>query len=1041
MLYPKNKENTLSENTFKSPTAEYCGTPFWSWNTLVTDTLVKEQIDVFKQMGFGGFHVHPRTGLQTPYLQDEYMRLVKLANQEAKSKNMLCWLYDEDRYPSGAAGGIVTADHTTRSRWLVLTRTLRSEGYCNTQEEFVNKWSQGEKPCGYYVTSYRVRLEDNCLAEYSRVASEAVDNEEGLVWHAYLELMEESAWYNDQAYLDCMNKAAVERFIQVTHQVYKKELGEDFGKSIPAIFTDEPHVKGRQTLPFATSVKDITVTYTESFGQTYLTTHGYDILDYLPELLWELPNGKASVHRWRFHDHIAERFATAFCDTLGEWCEHNNIALTGHFLSERTLYSQTLALGEAMRGYRSFQLPGIDILADQKEYSTAKQAVSVARQDGREGVLSELYGVTEWDADFKTYKLQGDWQAALGITIRVPHLAFMSMEGEAKRDWPASISYQSPWYKEYPLVENHFSRLNTALTRGVAISRVGVIHPIESFWLAFGPNEQTQTAREQLDASFENLMQWLLFGLVDFDLISESLLPSQCKKGGAPLQVGLCSYDAILVPSCRTLRSSTMQILEQFVAAGGKLIFAGDIPTLENAVPTNRAAILAEKSCVVPYTRVDMLQALEPVRDISLHTSGGKRADNIFYQLRQDGDNRWLFLCHVNRKRSNAVENYILNIKGNWQVTVYDTATGEINAVDADIVNGSTMLELALYAQDSLLLSLTPISSVKANYKNRATLWVQKPIANKKNIVVTKPQHYSLSEPNALILSCASATLNGNFFCHETDILRLDNDLRKALNYPTRQDHFIQPWAAPEEMLVNKVELEYCFTSDITIDGCLLALERPENCYITLNGEKAGSDCGWYVDKFIRTVALPTIKIGSNIIKVSLPFGKKINLEAMYILGDFGVAFGVSPKIVPRPTELGFGDITRQGLLFYTGNVLYDFNFTLNSDEAVAVCVPHFSAPVVGVLVDGVMQGHIAYAPHQLVTQQLCKGRHSLRLCLYGNRFNGFGTLHNCNKDYVWYGPDSYRTTTDQWTESYEVRPVGILSRVELFAKGIYIEE
>ena len=61
------------------------------------------------------------------------------------------------------------------------------------------------------------------------------------------------------------------------------------------------------------------------------------------------------------------------------------------------------------------------------------------------------------------------------------------MAGEAKRDYPASISYQSPWYKEYPLVENYFARVNTALTRGVPHVKLAVIHPVVSYRHNRGP--------------------------------------------------------------------------------------------------------------------------------------------------------------------------------------------------------------------------------------------------------------------------------------------------------------------------------------------------------------------------------------------------------------------------------------------------------------------------------------------------------------------------------------------------------------------------
>ena len=122
----------------------------------------------------------------------------------------------------------------------------------------------------------------------------------------------------------------------------------------------------------------------------------------------------------------------------------HGIALTGHMMEEPTLASQTAALGETMRSYRSFDLPGIDMLCDFRELTTAKQAESAVHQFGYEGMLSELYGVTNWDFDFRGHKLAGDWQAALGVTIRVHHLSWTSMAGEAKRDYPASLSSQPP---------------------------------------------------------------------------------------------------------------------------------------------------------------------------------------------------------------------------------------------------------------------------------------------------------------------------------------------------------------------------------------------------------------------------------------------------------------------------------------------------------------------------------------------------------------------------------------------------------------------
>ena len=153
--------------------------------------------------------------------------------------------------------------------------------------------------------------------------------------------------------------------------------------------------------------------------------------------------------------------------------------------------SQTRYVGEAMLSYAGFQIPGIDILCDRREFTTAKQAQSAVHQFDREAMASELYGVTNWDYDFRGHKLQGDWQAALGVTLRAPHLAWTSMEGEAKRDYPASIFYQSPWYQEYRMIEDYFARIASVMSRGKALVKIGVIHPIETCWLLWGTEEKT----------------------------------------------------------------------------------------------------------------------------------------------------------------------------------------------------------------------------------------------------------------------------------------------------------------------------------------------------------------------------------------------------------------------------------------------------------------------------------------------------------------------------------------------------------------------
>ena len=51
--------------------------------------------------------IHPRPGLITEYLSDEWFELYKYAVEKGKELGMKVWIYDENSYPSGFAGGHV----------------------------------------------------------------------------------------------------------------------------------------------------------------------------------------------------------------------------------------------------------------------------------------------------------------------------------------------------------------------------------------------------------------------------------------------------------------------------------------------------------------------------------------------------------------------------------------------------------------------------------------------------------------------------------------------------------------------------------------------------------------------------------------------------------------------------------------------------------------------------------------------------------------------------------------------------------------------
>lgn len=1097
MLYKKTEK--LTQETFENPGSKYRGTPFWAWNCRMDKENIDRTIKSLKEMGMGGGHIHCRTGMDHPYLGEEFLELVTYANKKLSENKMLTWLYDEDRWPSGAGGGLVTKNHAYRIRFLLFT----------PQRQEDNAVWEGEKSSnGQAVRSnertllarYQILLEDGWLKDYAVLKDLDTVKEGYREWFAYLEISGDNPWFNDQAYLNTLDSKAVQRFIEVTHETYAGILQEQFGRNVPSIFTDEPQFSHKECLDFAEQEKDVTIPFTDDLEETFFKVYGHSLLEHLPELFWELGEKEVSPIRYEYHDHIAERFSSAFADQIGGWCEKHGIALAGHMMEEPTLQSQTAALGEAMRSYRSFTIPGIDMLCDRRELNTAKQCQSAVHQYGREAMLSELYGVTNWDFDFRGHKLQGDWQAALGVTVRVPHLTWTSMEGEAKRDYPAAIGYQSPWYQEYPLLEDHFARLNTALTRGKPHVRVGVIHPIESYWLYWGPKEQTSGIREEMDANFRHMAEWLLYQTIDFDYLAESLLPSlteqadeieigkdiekkvekKIEKDGTKLRVGAMAYDVILVPNCRTLRSTTLDILEKFAERGGSVIFTGELPFLENARPSDRGKRLAQRTRIVPFGRLQLLKALDEFRDVQIREADGTTSTNLICQMREEGENRWLFLAHVNRtenpengifehrglpaRKRNADlpvrEDLTITIRGEWKVTVYDTLAGTSYEIDHIWKNGNTRISYTMYDQDSLLLFLkagageedsvcsdadTVCDDTDAGSRgvdaegtgadaSRCTADAGCKTADEgdkgwENVRIPAENKVRFSEPNVSILDMAEYRFDNGKWQEAEEILRIDNLFRGRLGYPMRMEAFAQPWTrSTEEPFEHTLFLRYSLECGCTLEGCHLAMENGPDTRLLLDGEPvANKEDGWYTDHCIHTVPLPRLTEGLHVLQAEIPYNSRTNVENMFILGNFTVEVkGIRQILQKREDRIGFGDLTRQGYPFYGGNVTYEIPFVSDGSEY-EVSATMFRSPLLSIAVDGKKVGRIAFSPYCCALGQVAVGEHVLEVTVYGNRVNTFGTVHNCNQTETWYGPNAWRTEAEEWSYEYQLKPAGLM--------------
>ena len=296
---------------FEQPGSEYRGKPFWSWNGELKKEELLRQIHVMKEMGFGGYFMHSRTGLITEYLGQEWFELINAGADEGERLGMEAWLYDEDRWPSGSAGGMVTENPEYRMKSLVVSEmapsvlaespdllkmpavmagqkvsTVPMEGW-----ELIAVFAA--KIDGINVSVYEKAEPEHMAAVLERLAREH-ETEPGewkiLVFSIVPDACNSN--YNGNTYIDTMNREAVERFMELTHEQYRKHCGARLGTSIRGIFTDEPHRgKGMGDLKTENGITTCSVAWTDDLFEEFLARYGYDASDVLPEL-FHRPGGE-----------------------------------------------------------------------------------------------------------------------------------------------------------------------------------------------------------------------------------------------------------------------------------------------------------------------------------------------------------------------------------------------------------------------------------------------------------------------------------------------------------------------------------------------------------------------------------------------------------------------------------------------------------------------------------------------------------------------------------------------------------------------------
>lgn len=337
----------------------YAPVPFYFVNDEIDEREILRQLDCMKENGIKAFYLHVRDGIRkSAYGTDEFFGKAEFIVREAAKKGLFVWLYDEDSYPSGNAGGNLVFDRPElQARGInaekisvgkdgfarkVLGKASGISGYIITKKDgkehcvradncfgaVRRHWYKRELDKAYYVDmsdlKYKHVRASTC---YTETMFEIKAPEDAEVYAVYRLPAVTDNRYGTQT--DCLNPETAKEFISRIHDNYKKYVGDYFGNVIPGIFLDEPSVGGGG-LPF-----------TDSFEKKFEKLFGYSPKDHYYKLSADYKGDSASFRRDYVYA-VNRMFEENFLLPIKRWCKKNRLLFTGHFIGEEDLLFQAL---------------------------------------------------------------------------------------------------------------------------------------------------------------------------------------------------------------------------------------------------------------------------------------------------------------------------------------------------------------------------------------------------------------------------------------------------------------------------------------------------------------------------------------------------------------------------------------------------------------------------------------------------------------------------------------------------------------------------
>lgn len=530
-----------------------------------------------RSRGFGGIVNNVCTRNYT--LDPTEWQVFAFTADECERLGLRLWIYDEDGYPSGGAGGLTLAENPDfEATAVVMVKSALNPGETATID--LPRGHQHFLYAAAYPCDGDGILKPNENGSYSpvctadcRYSTEAVtlqnptDTPALALCFVRKRLYEGTHSvhnvYQSRRYIDVTNRDAVAAFLRNTYDQYKKHvpthMNAGAGRVIPqigqieAVFTDEPSLMGCYINKglYPSTIRDEydtemplypVLTYGRDVENAYASRYGRDLMPDLVHIFLGDTDVSKSI-RYDYYTLLSGLYEEAFFSQISDWCARNKISFSGHLLLEDDIRLHTVFEGNFFSLMRHMHFPGIDMLQSipsmlcHSDYAfTPKLVSSIARAYNRPHVMSEVSahaqgGNVTHDQMYASLCAQ----YALGVDIFTYYYGERFMDPET--------------YTRY----NHALGRIDGIMSGRTVADALLYYPIETFRMHHRPSDaQYGTYTEAENACKRNLIaiqNTLLDNQIDFDYADYDVLSRMTiETDGTLLSPNGYRYSALILP-------------------------------------------------------------------------------------------------------------------------------------------------------------------------------------------------------------------------------------------------------------------------------------------------------------------------------------------------------------------------------------------------------------------------------------------------------------------------------------------------------------